>query len=86
MDGLRSNHAVKWVFVLRRETAGTKCVFEADGQRQITRQLNDRNEIVDESLCQGQLAQTIFRCNFPCGGRRDEDFVPLRLNQMTGAG
>ena len=86
VDGLRSNHAVEWVFVLGRKTASPKSVLETDGQWQITCRLNDRNEIVNESLRQGELAQTILRCDFPCGSGRDEDFVPLRLNQMTGTG
>ncbi len=53
VDGLRSNHAVEWVFVLRRKTAGPKSVLETDGQWQITCRLDDSNEIVDESLRQG---------------------------------
>lgn len=83
---LRRNHAVEWVSVLGRKTAGPESVLETDGQWQITCRSNDRNEIVNESLRQGELAQTILRCDFPCGGGRDENFVPLRLNQVTGTG
>jgi hypothetical protein len=31
VDGLGGEHAVKWVFVLGRKTAGPKSVLETDG-------------------------------------------------------
>src|ERR1700679_630359 len=83
MNCLRCQHAVEGIFMPSGQVACAKRMFRRNGEQLKTRCSDPGDEIFGKGTCEIELAQTVFRRNFPCGSCGHEYFAITSLNHLS---